>query len=152
MATIESATRVGVDVQDAWRLWTDLSRWPAFVEGFKHVERRSGDWPQPGARVEWVSTPGGRGKVTEKVVESQPPQLIVTQVFENAMTATQTVSLTPGEAPRDTRIAYKLDYRLSQAGFLRQITDVLFIRRALAAAVDRTLRRFATEAEEEAAL
>ena len=43
-------------------------------------------------------------------------------------------------------------YTLTRAGVLRQITDVLFIRRALNQALGRTLARFATEAEEEAAL
>jgi uncharacterized protein YndB with AHSA1/START domain len=152
MATIKRATTVYVDAEAAWRLWTDPSRWPAFVEGFKHVERQSGEFPGEGARVQWVSTPGGRGTVSEKVVASEPPHRLVTQVFEQAMAATQAVSFRTAVETDGTWMEFELDYRLTQAGVLKQITDVLFIRRALAAAIDRTLQRFAREAEEEAAL
>ena len=46
----------------------------------------------------------------------------------------------------------ELSYRLQKGGPLRALTDVLFIRRALADALARTLRRFATEAAEQATL
>ena len=151
MATIKRGTNVRVDPGAAWALWTDLARWPAFMEGFKHVQRESGEWPAEGAKVQWVSIPGGRGTVSERVATSQPPHRLVTQVFEEAMSATQTVTFEAGPEGQ-AWIGFELDYRLTQAGALRQITDVLFIRRALAAAIDRTLRRFATEAEEQAAL
>ena len=45
-----------------------------------------------------------------------------------------------------------LDYTLTEGGPLSGITDLLFIRRALTDAIRRTLRRFATEAAEEARL
>jgi hypothetical protein len=51
-----------------------------------------------------------------------------------------------------TRVELTLDYELSKYGPLRAVADVLFIRRALRDALRRTLRRFAIEAEEEAAL
>jgi uncharacterized membrane protein len=152
MAAIRRGTNVHVGTDAAWRLWTNVARWPAFVEGFKNVERRTGEWPAEGARIRWVSIPGGRGAVTEQVVASQPPHRLVTELFEEAMVATQTVTFEALDGLEETRIGFELEYRLTQAGFLRQLTDVLFIRRALAAAIDRTLRRFATEAEEEAAL
>jgi uncharacterized membrane protein len=152
MATIKRGTNAHVHAEYAWRLWTDVARWPAFMEGFKHVERQSGEWPAEGARLQWVSIPGGRGTVSERVVASEPPRWLVTQAFEEAMSATQSVTFEPVADIQETWIEFELDYRLTQAGVLRQITDVLFIRRALAAAIDRTLRRFATEAEEEAAL
>ncbi len=136
----------------AWRLWTDPRRWPTFVEGFKHVERLHGEWPQPGARIQWVSTPGGRGRVTEKVLRAEPPALLVTQVFEQAVTATQTVRFAAVADRAETRVEVALEYELTQAGWLKQLTDVLFIRRELGAALERTLRRFAAEAAEEAAL
>jgi Polyketide cyclase / dehydrase and lipid transport len=152
MATIKRGTNAFVEAEAAWQLWTDVSRWAAFMEGFKHLERESGNWPAEGAKIQWVSIPGGRGTVSEKVIASEPPRRLVTQVFEDAMTATQTVTFGAVGDLEETWIEFELEYRLTQAGFLRQITDVLFIRRALAAAIDRTLRRFATEAEDEAAL
>jgi uncharacterized membrane protein len=152
MATIRRAATVFVDAEKAWRLWTDVSRWPAFVEGFKHVERQSGDFPEEGARIQWVSTPGGRGTVSERVTVSEPPHRLVTQVFEEAMAAMQAVTFGKADEADGIRMELELDYHLTQAGVLKQITDVLFIRRALAAAIDRTLQRFVREAEEEASL
>ena len=90
--------------------------------------------------------------MSERVTVSEPPRRVVTQVYEQAMTATQAVSFASAGDLAETWVEFELDYELTQAGVLRQVTDVLFIRRALAAAIDRTLRRFATEAEEEAAL
>src|SRR5918997_980225 len=47
----------------------------------------------------------------------------------------------------------ELEYELQRfEGFVGAVTDRLFIRRALRDAVARTLRRFATEAEEQAML
>jgi hypothetical protein len=49
-------------------------------------------------------------------------------------------------------VELRLDYELANPGPFRAIADVLFIRRALTQALNRTLARFATEAAEEAAL
>jgi hypothetical protein len=46
----------------------------------------------------------------------------------------------------------ELDYELTGGGPLRALTDLLFIRRALTMALERTLRRFSTEAADEATL
>jgi hypothetical protein len=45
-----------------------------------------------------------------------------------------------------------LEYRVSVGGPLKPLVDVLFIRRAQNDSLARTLRRFTTEAEEQAAL
>ena len=152
MGRVERARDVPVAAEHAWRLWTDPARWPTFVEGFKHVERVQGEWPRVDGRIQWASTPGGRGRVTEKVLRAEPGALLVTQVFEEALTATQTVAfIAAGDGP-ETWVEVALAYELTQAGWLKQLTDVLFIRRELGAALERTLRRFAAEAAEEAAL
>jgi Polyketide cyclase / dehydrase and lipid transport len=126
-------------------LWTDVQRWPTFVEGFGHVVERSPEWPAVGARVVWESTPGGRGRVTEKVVESEGDRF-ATRVFEPALVGTQTLRLAGGE------VELTLDYELQRYGPLRALADAIFIRRALRDALRRTLSRFAIEAEEEAGL
>jgi uncharacterized membrane protein len=150
MAATSAVRRVELDPERAWALWTDLGRWATFVEGFGHVVEQSGDWPHEGSRVAWASTPGGRGRVTEKVTASQPGILHVTQVFEEALTGSQLVSFQAGEDGR-TRVELRLDYRLTAAGPLKALADILFIRRALGQALARTLERFAAEAAEEAA-
>jgi hypothetical protein len=134
---------------EAMELWTDVRRWPSFVEGFGHVESVDREWPQSGSTVVWHSGPAGRGRVTEKVLEAGPDRF-ATQVFEEALMGTQTFRVEPGE--QGTRTELVLDYDLARSGPARWLADVIFIRRALRDALRRTLRRFAVEAEEDAGL
>jgi uncharacterized membrane protein len=151
MAATSAARRVDLDPGRAWALWTDVSRWATFVEGLSGIDERSPEWPGEGARVVWTSIPGGRGRVSEKVKVSEPPEQFATRVIEEALSGIQTVTFTVADDGR-TRVELRLDYELAQGGPLRAIADVLFIRRALTQALNRTLARFATEAAEEAAL
>jgi uncharacterized membrane protein len=137
---------------DAYRLWVDIDRWPTFIEGFAHALERPQSWPEEGSKIVWRSIPGGRGQVTERVLESQPGRAVVTQVYEEALTGRQTISFEPLEAGEGTLVMLQLDYELGRTGVLGRITDVLFIRRALSDSLERTLRRFAAEAAEEGAL
>jgi uncharacterized membrane protein len=132
-------------------LWTDLGRWASFVEGFSQVVEGGTGWPAEGSKIVWQSTPGGRGQVTEKVTASEPGVRFATRVFEDQMSATQTVTFARADDGR-TRVELRLDYELARPGPLRALADVLFIRRALNQALSRTLARFATEAAEEAEL
>jgi uncharacterized membrane protein len=151
MARTSAVRRVDLDPDRAWALWTNLDRWPAFVEGFGHVTERSGEWPQEGARLVWASTPGGRGRVTEKVSTSEAGVAFATRVFEDALAGVQLVTFERlEEGP--TRVELSLEYDLARGGPLGPMMDVLFIRRALNQALARTLGRFAVEAAEEAAL
>ena len=151
MSVTREAVTVDLPAERAFGLWTDLTRWPTFVDGFGHVDRVSGGWPDEGAQLVWRSGPAGRGLVTEKVVASEPGARFVTQVFEERMRGAQAVTFTPTDED-STRVDIELDYQLTQGGPLKAVTDFLFIRRALTDALRRTLRRFATEAAEEAAL
>ena len=130
-------------------LWADVERWPSFVEGFARQLERTDGWPEPGARVVWESTPGGRGRVTETVTERAGDRF-ATQVYEEALAGTQTLRALP--ASDGSEVELSLEYRLTRYGPLRGIADVLFIRRALRDALRRTLVRFRVEAEEEARL
>ena len=134
---------------EALRLWSDVDRWPSFVEGFARRLELSDAWPEPGGRVVWESTPDGRGRVTETVVESTAERF-ATQVFESALMGTQTLRVLPADAGSEAELS--LEYVLTRYGPLGGVADALFIRRALRDALRRTLLRFAIEAEEEASL
>jgi len=151
MAKTQRARMVDLPPGRAFELWTDVSRWPTFVDGFANVERIGDDWPQAGSKLVWRSVPTGRGTVTEKVRESLPGVRFQTDVLEERLIGTQTVEF---EAADDggSAVLMSLDYTLVNKGPLAWVTDVLFIRRAQNDALARTLRRFATEAAEEAAL
>jgi hypothetical protein len=133
----------------ALELWTNLDRWPSFVEGFGHLLERSDGWPAVGDRVVWESIPGGRGRVTEKVVENAAGRFS-TLVFEEALMGRQTVTAVP--APDGAEVELALEYTLTKYGPLSALADALFIGRALRDSLRRTLFRFGVEAEEEAGL
>jgi hypothetical protein len=131
------------------RLWSDTARWPTFIEGYARVVAVGRGWPEVGGRVVWESNPAGRGRVTETVVESAPDRFS-TQVFEDALAGTQTLRVLPAGDGSEAELS--LEYELTKYGPLAGIADALFIRRALRDSLRRTLRRFATEAAEEARL
>ena len=144
-----AAAVVPLAPEGALALWTDVNRWPTFVEGFARKLEQSEDWPSEGARVVWESGPGGRGRVTEKVVEHGTGRF-ETRLSEDALQGRQVLSVS--EDAEGARVELTLDYELTKYGPLRAAADALFIRRALRDALRRTLRRFAVEAEEEAGL
>jgi hypothetical protein len=147
--TARAGAAVPLSPAAALELWRDVERWPSFVEGFARRLELSPDWPAPGARVVWESSPGGRGRVTETVVEHETDRFS-TQVFEDALMGTQTLRVAP--APDGAEVELTLDYELVKYGPLAGIADAIFIRRALRDALRRTLFRFGVEAEEEAEL
>ena len=146
--SVRSERTVALMPEAALALWSDLDRWPTFVEGFARVLERSGDWPHPGAKVVWESTPDGRGRVTERVIRREAGAF-VTEVFDDSVHGTQALRAIE-DAEGGSHAQLSLDYELAKGGPLAGITDALFIRRALRDSLARTLRRFAVEAEEEA--
>jgi hypothetical protein len=134
----------------ALRLWTDVERWPTFVEGFARPLERAPDWPAAGARLVWESSPAGRGRVTEKVLEGEGTDRFVTAVFEDRLHGTQSFRVVESEA--GSRAELSLEYTLTKYGPLSAVADAIFIRRAIRDSLRRTLARFAVEAEEEAGL
>ena len=149
MARIDRVGFAPVTPLVAQRLWLDTNRWPTFVDGFGHVVERDPRWPEPRSKLVWESGPAGRGRVTERVRENADG-VVTTEVFDAQMTAFQTARFEAREDGCDVFLS--LDYELTSGGPLRKLTDVLFIRRSLAMALERTLRRFTTEAGDEASL
>jgi uncharacterized membrane protein len=150
MAVASAAAHVPLPPAQAYELWTDVRRWPTFVDGFGHVERVDEEWPVEGAKVVWRSVPGGRGVVTERVARTKPSALHEVNVFEEKLAGTQTVTFTAEDD--GTRVDLELDYNVSVGGPLRPLVDALFIRRAQNDALARTLQRFGIEAAEQSAL
>jgi Polyketide cyclase / dehydrase and lipid transport len=145
MATVRATYELPAPPTLAARLWTDVNRWPTFVDGFSHVIQLDQTWPEPGSKIVWQSTPAGRGRVTERILERDDDH-VVAEVFDAQMHGRQAVFFQPES------VTMQLDYELATEGPLRWLTDVLFIRRSLAMALERTLRRFSTEAADEASL
>lgn len=145
----------GARVADAEALWYDVSRRPSFIEGFKHVVRLEGAWPAAGSRLIWESVPGGRGRVSEAVTAYAQRQGQESVVEDPRISGRQRVSFAPTGSPDSdpgVRMTLQLEYELRDAGPLSAVTDLLFIRRAQADALRRTLYRFGLELEAERGL
>ena len=151
MGAAKELATVALEPGQAFDLWTDVRRWPSFVDGFAHAERLDETWPAEGAKLVWRSHQGGRGVVSERVLRSERGAELVTQVLEERMTGTQTIRFEPA-ADGGTDVRLELEYSLTSRGPFAGLTDFFFIRRAQTDSLRRTLRRFSTEAAEEATL
>jgi hypothetical protein len=147
MGRVSARVDVPGQASDAEALWYDHRRWPAFVDGCKHVARVQGDWPHEGARVVWDSFPGGRGRVLEQVVgyEARVGQSLA--VEDEKIRGAQRVSFSPHA--HGVTVSLELDYELKDDRGLFGAFDVLFVRRPQRESLERTLRRFAAEVRSE---
>lgn len=150
MRTARAEGEVALTPEAVLRLWTDVSRWSSFVEGFARVLEQDPEWPAPGARLIWESVPAGRGRVTEKATDETGPDRFSTLVFEDRLAGLQTLRVAESEA--GARVELSLEYSLTRYGPFGALADAIFIRRALRDSLRRTLVRFAVEAEEDAGL
>ena len=128
---------------EAEDVWYDRHRWPSWVDGFGHVVKLEGDWPQAGARLLWQSPPKGRGLVQERVQAFEARAGQTLEVEDERLRGIQTVAF---EAIEDqVRVTLTLEYELKQTSPLGPLVDRLFIRRSLTDSLRRTLARFANE-------
>ncbi len=140
----------GVRISQAEALWYDPGRWPAFIDGLKHVLRMEGGYPGVGARTAWESFPGGRGRVLERVVAYEPRMGQELEIRDPKIRGRQSVRFAPlGGEPGGVRIELELEYELLERTPITVLTDALFIRRAQADSLRRTLLRFARELRDE---
>jgi hypothetical protein len=141
--TVRATTTVPGRVVEAEELWYDPHRWAAWIDGFGHVAKLEGEWPQPGARLLWDSRPQGRGRVSEQVTAYEARSGQTLAVEDARLTGTQRVAFEP--AGDEVLVSLTLEYRLKQGGPLTPILDLLFIRRALRESLQRTVMRFSHE-------
>jgi len=147
-----TVTIPGVRIADAEALWYDVTRWSSFIDGFKHVERIEGDWPVAGSRIIWQSVPDGRGRVSEQVTSFVQREGQTSEITDPRIRGRQSIVFAAAQGPDDQRgtsMTLQLEYELRDGGPLGAVTDLLFIRRAQADALRRTLYRFARELQAE---
>ena len=135
----------GLSVASAEALWYDRERWPLFIDGFRSVVRVAGEPPLVGSSVIWQSTPAGRGEVRETVIKYEPGVGQELAVEDSAIAGTQRVQF--AEANGHLLVQLELDYQLKGSNPFRAVTDWLFIRRAQAESLQRTLTAFRLELE-----
>ena len=143
MGRASASTVVPGRIAEAEELYYDRHRWPSWVDGFGHVVKLEGDWPQVGARLLWQSPPKGRGLVQERVQSYEARTGQTLEIEDERMRGIQTVAF---EADGDqVRVTLTLTYELKEHGPLRPLVDRLFIRRSVGDSLRRTLTRFTYE-------
>jgi hypothetical protein len=143
VSRVSAAAVVPGTAEEARALWFDSTRWPAFVDGFSHVVRADPEWPRSG-RLIWQSGRRGRGRVVETAAGAD-----TMAVEDPRLSGTQRVRFEPA-GPGETRVTVELEYRLKERHLFTPLVDAFFVRRALAEALARTLRRYAAEREGDA--
>jgi hypothetical protein len=143
MGRASATTLVPGRPADAEALWYDHHRWASWIDGFGHVVRLEGDWPEAGARLIWQSPPKGRGLVQERVLSYAPRAGQTVEVEDERLLGTQTVAFEP--AGDEVRVTVALEYRLKDRGPLTPLVEALFVGRALRHSLRRTLVRFGHE-------
>jgi hypothetical protein len=141
MARITRVTELPGPVSAAEELWYDLRRRPSFVDGFGHVVKVEGAWPDVGGRIVWNAPPNTRGVVAEKVdwYEARTGQKLY--VEDEQLRGTQTVRFEPaGEGL--VRVTLAFDWTLKEGNAL---TDWLFVRRRMGESLRLTLVKFRIE-------
>jgi uncharacterized membrane protein len=144
MSTAKASVDLDAQASAAERLWYDVQRWPSFVDGFGHVAKVEGDWPDAGARLTWTSTPDGRGRVVERVTSYVVRSGQTAEVEDEQIEGTQRVRFTPREGGGCT-MELELEYRIKARTPFTPVVDRLFVRRAFRESLRRTLARFRRE-------
>jgi hypothetical protein len=147
--TVRATITVPGRVAEAEELWYDPHRWAAWIDGFGHVTKLEGEWPQAGARLLWDSRPKGRGRVDERVVGYEPRAGQTLAVEDQRLTGTQRIAFEPQDD--QVRLNLTLEYRLKNRSAATPVLDLLFIRRAIRDSLQRTLNRFGHERRAELA-
>lgn len=151
MGRARAALELRSSAEAVEQLWSDPARWPAFVDGFDRVVEQDPSWPAIGSRLVWASHPGGRGRVTEKVIGFEPGVELVVEQSDDQLSGLQRLAFAPvPDAHGDPSgwrvgVALELDYALLRKGPFMVVADPLFVRRALRDSLRRTLERMARE-------
>jgi hypothetical protein len=135
-----SASYRDCTVAAAERCWYDTSRWREWVDGLERVVSVEGDWPEAGGVVRWESGPAGRGHVVERATAYGDETGQVLEVSDDTLTGRQSVSFTA--AGDGVEVVLALEYRITNRSLVTPVVDLLFVRRAMAASLERTLARF----------
>lgn len=152
MKAVHAARGYDATPAEVERLWYDLERWPAFIEGFHHVVSVEGGWPAAGSTLIWDSGPHGRGRVVEEVVR-QAAGWGQRAEFEDArMIGVREVRFVGAPGGDGAQVHLSLSYELKRAGPAGTVTDLLFIRRACRDALVRELARLRAELAADRAL
>ncbi len=143
MGRVLATVTIAAMTSDAEALWYDQSRWPSFIDGFAHIVKQEGSWPEAGTTLTWNSVPGGRGTVLEDVVRYEPRVGQELTVEDERMRGRQRIGFQP--KADGVRVTLEVDYEIKGDKFLKPLFDIFFVQRPMRESVNRTLARFRRE-------
>jgi hypothetical protein len=144
VSKVSATVVIDASLAEVWDHYFEPQGWPAWVDGFGHVEASAG-YPEAGGSLRWHSVPAGRGEVTEHVLQHEPRRLHRV-AFRDPESAGEL--MTRFEiAGEGTLVAQELEYRLRRRGPFTWLTDRLFIRSQIRGSLARTLGRLKLEVE-----
>lgn len=146
MRMVRVSQEVHGTVAQAERCWYDTAGWPHWIDGCDRVLGVDPGWPGLGTSVVWESGPAGRGRVNEVVVAFEALEGQTLEVQDDSISGRQRVSFVPVGADA-VSVELSLSYRLRRHSIISAPVDLLFIRRAMLASLETTLRRFGAELE-----
>lgn len=147
MREVGAEIEIDAPLADVWAVYFDPAGWRRWVDGFARITAGDG-YPERGGTLSWESTPAGRGRVTERVIEHEPRRLHRVEYSDpgsSGQLETRFEMVPAGERVRRTRVSQKLSYELREAGPFGAITDVLFIRSQMRGSLERTLAELRLE-------
>jgi hypothetical protein len=148
VAKLTESLLVSASLKEAWDTYFEPRTWASWVDGFQEVESVADRYPHEGGTLVWRSTPAGRGRVTETVLEHSPR---TRHRIRFADPESQGELLSEfGIEGESTRVRLTLTYRLPGNRVLGAVTDRLFVRGQVRSALQRTLVRFKHETEQAA--
>jgi hypothetical protein len=131
---------VGAPGIEAEQLWHDRSRWASWIDGFAHLEKLEGEWPEVGARRVYSSKAAGRALVSEKVMRFAAGDGLTLIVEDERITATEVVRFETDNVR--TRITVEVEASPKEKMPLGQ---QWWWRRKRRESLGRTLQRFSYE-------
>jgi hypothetical protein len=138
--TVQAVQTFSASVAEAEGCWYDTRHWDAWVDGLDTVVEVAPGWPEAGSSVRWVSGPAGRGRVTELAASYHPAEGQTLDVSDDSIAGRQSVAFTA--VPEGVEVTLRLAYQLNKRSPLTPLVDRVFIRRAMALSLSRTLARF----------
>lgn len=147
MTEVSAEIEIPAPLADVWDVYFDPQRWASWVDGFARVTASDG-FPERGGTLSWESSPAGRGRVSERVLEHEPRRIHRAEYKDPGSQGELETSfeMLPAEGEeRRTQIRQKLTYELHEGGPLSAITDRLFIRSQQQRSLQRSLGELRAE-------
>jgi uncharacterized protein YndB with AHSA1/START domain len=148
MAEVGGEVEIAAPLAEVWQLYFDAARWGSWVDGFARLSVSDG-YPERGGTLVWESTPAGRGRVSERVLEHEPRRLHRISYSDPGSVGeleTRFEMMPAGEEGRRTLVSQRQRYQLHDGGPLAALTDRLFIRSQMRGSLQRSLAGLRAEA------